>query len=92
MRDTNKPYHNIDDVEKIYIILNGSSKNFTAFAEEAKRVGSSLRSSNGAYLFNKEDKLFNLFAAVFPEELKVRKITQFGELVQLLEWNQDNIY
>lgn len=85
MKYSSKPYINIKYVERIYIILNGSLKNFSAFEKEARQIGSTDISKTGACLFDNDIALFDLFASAFPEELKARKITQMGELIQLAE-------
>lgn len=75
-------YLNISDVRDIYITLNGTEKNFSSFEKQATSIAS--KSKGGCYIFKNEDALFDLFKSVFPDELKARKITLFGELVQLI--------
>lgn len=77
---TVKCYLSLNDVEAIYIYLNGSTNGLTSFRNEAKKVAI----KRGRYEFRNEEKLFNIFQMYLSEILEKKKISSFGELMQYL--------
>ena len=81
--DNVRPYFNIYDVEEMYEVLNGSRKGITAFTKDARKLTS--RNKYGrSFVFKNEEALFELFKERLPEQLARKKITCFGEIVQLI--------
>lgn len=80
------PYLDSDDVENMYLILKGSRKGLYTFMKNARKLGVISKSTlqAGKLIFKDEDALFELFKSTFPQELKIRKIVYFGELIQMI--------
>ncbi len=78
-----KHYLSLSEVQDIYIYLNGSSQELSAFRREAKKIATKFE-EDGRYEFHDEKKLFELFQAYLPEILEGRNIYNFDKLMQHL--------
>ncbi len=74
-----KAYLNLEDVDQIYIRLTGTDRKINSFNARVKKVAIK---KNGAYIFMDEPALFDFCKEYFKDELTVRKIYSFGELMQ----------
>ncbi len=74
-----KAYLNLEDVDQIYIRLRGTDRGINSFNARVKKVAIK---KNGAYIFMDESALFDFCKEYFKDELTVRKISSFGELMQ----------
>lgn len=78
-----KAWFNLEDVGQMYDKLGGSPSKKRAFLGKAKKLA--VRSSGvGAYIFKREDALFELFQRELATQIENKKIRYFGELVQLI--------
>lgn len=79
------PYFGNIDVEEMYVALKGSRKGISAFMEKAKCVACRINNSpRSAYVYKDEDALFEVFKSEMPEILEARKISCFGEIIQII--------
>lgn len=77
-----KPYLNMSDIRVIYTRLRGTEKGIKSYLSKAKSVAT--KSRGGAYIFTDEAKLFEFLQDYFGDELTVRNINSFGELMQYI--------
>lgn len=77
-----KAYLNMSDIRVIYTRLRGTEKGMKAYLSKAKSVAT--KSKGGAYIFMNEAKLFEFLQDYFGDELTVRNINSFGELMQYI--------
>lgn len=78
-----RAWFNLEDVGQIYDKLGGSPSMKRAFLGKAKRLA--VKSPGvGAYIFKREDELFDLFKQELENQIKNKKIKYWGELVQLI--------
>ena len=81
MISKNHPYLSKENVLQIYIRLKGSSKEIKKFEEEAIQVAKKGRTY---WEFRDEEALFEVFRKHLEKELEVRKIDNFGRLMQYI--------
>ncbi len=87
IKTTSLPYFTLSDVKKIYIVLNnGSTYGLELFAQKAKELAITIPSEkySHAYQFTDEIALFELFKETLGIELKNKKISSWGELMQYI--------
>lgn len=77
-----KAYLNVVDISGIYKRIRGTEKGMNAYISRAKDIAT--KSKGGAYIFTDEAKLFEFLQIYFGEELVVRNINSFGELMQYI--------
>lgn len=76
------PYLNLNDVEEMYEAVNGSREGMPGFISLAKEIAT--KSRGGAYVFKDEAQLFELFKQELPDRLAKKRISYFGQIVQLI--------
>lgn len=79
------PYFNLSDVKRIYKVLKGNTKGWSAFEQEAKEIALPKESEDCKYYqFTDETALFELFNKHLSLELKKKSIHSWGELMQYI--------
>ena len=81
------PYFTLSDVKKIYIVLNNeNTTGLELFTQKAKELAITIPSSRygHAYQFTDEVALFELFKEELDMQLKAKKISSWGELMQYI--------
>ncbi len=87
IKTTSLPYFTLSDVKKIYVVLNnGSTIGLELFAQKAKELAITIPSERYvyAYQFTDEIALFELFKEELDMQLKAKKISSWGELMQYI--------
>lgn len=86
IKTTSLPYFTLSDVKKIYVVLNESTIGLELFTQKAKELASTIPSERYgyAYQFTDEGALFELFKEELEMQLKSKKISSWGELMQYI--------